>query len=188
MTRDLLSNEECAPAGLWVRILAFALDYLLITLYLTLLVIVGILANHLSQPVTNRLFGDPITAEISGFALITLPISLYFALSQASSSRATWGKHKLHLRVTDFAGGRISLARSLSRTALKFIPWELAHACIWQITFAADKSLPIYMVGFAIVLLLVAANIISLLISPKRQTLYDWAAGTLVVTAPERSH
>ena len=135
----------------------------------------------------NRLFSNPISAEMSGFALITLPISLYFALSEASSSRATWGKRKRHLRVTDLAGGRISPARSLSRTALKFTPWELAHACIWQITFAADKTLPIYMVGFALVWLLVVANVISLLISPKHQTLYDWAAGTLVVTASERS-
>ena len=187
MTRVLLSNKEYFPAGLRVRSLAFGLDYLPIALYLILLFVVAVVANRVWQPVVNRLFGDPISGEVSGFVLITLPISLYFAVSEASSSRATWGKRKMHLQVTDLTGGRVSPTRSLGRTALKFIPWELAHACIWQISFAADKSLPIYTAGFAIVWLLAAANVISLLISPNHETLYDWASGTLVVAASGRS-
>jgi len=83
--------------------------------------------------------------------------------------------------VTDVAGRRLSILRSIGRTMLKFVPWELAHACIWQVTFARDSSSAIYILGFAIVWLLVGANVVSLLVSPTRQTLYDRVAGTVVV-------
>jgi len=177
-----VSSERYPPAGLWVRGRAFALDYLPIAAYLSLIVVAGVVASRMGQPVANRLFGGPLSGEASGFLLITLPVGLYFALSEASPRRATWGKGRTGLQVTDLAGGRMSRARSLSRTALKFVPWELAHACIWQISFAVDRSSPVYVVGFATVWLLVAANVVSLLASPKRQTLYDRIAGTLVVS------
>lgn len=60
------------------------------------------------------------------------------------------------------------------------MPWELAHLCVWQVNFAPDPSAPIYAVGFIVVWLLVAANIVSVLVSPSKQTLYDRLAGTVV--------
>jgi len=169
------------PAGLWVRILAFALDYLPIAAYLTVLVAAGAWLSRSAQPLSTAVFGDPVSGEATGFLLITLPVTLYFALFEASPRQATWGKRRLGLAVTDLAGGRLSLARSIGRTSLKFIPWELAHACIWWVTFAPNPSLPIFIVGFATVWLMVAANVVSLLASPARQTLYDRVAGTVVV-------
>jgi uncharacterized RDD family membrane protein YckC len=175
-------NQEQRPAGLWVRCLAFALDYLSIAAYLTLLVAAGVAADRMWRPVTSVLFGNPLSGEASGFLLITLPVSLHFALSEASPRRATWGKRKMGLQVTDRDGRRMGLARSLGRTALKFVPWELAHAYIWQISFADDRSSPVYVAGFALVWLLVAANAASLLADPECRTLYDRMAGTLVVS------
>jgi len=174
-------NEERVPAGFWVRILAFAWDYLPIAAYLGLLVGAGVIADRMWQPLANVLFGTPLSGEASGFLLITLPVGLYFALSEASQRQATWGKRRMCLRVTDRAGRRLSHARSLGRTALKFVPWELAHACIWQVSFAADRSSPVYVTGFSLVWLLVAANVVSMLGDPRRRTLYDRIAGTLVV-------
>jgi uncharacterized RDD family membrane protein YckC len=173
--------EAYRPAGLWPRIRAFALDYLPIAAYLILLVGAGVVARRVWQPVTDVLFGSPLSGEATGFLLVTLPIGLYFALSEASSRRATWGKLRIGLRVTDVAGQRIGYGRSISRTVLKFIPWEIAHACIWQISFASDKSSPAYVFGFAAVWLLVAVNVVSLLLSRRRQALYDRIAGTLVL-------
>jgi len=40
------------------------------------------------------------------------------------------------LRVIRTDGARLSKTRALSRTVLKFIPWELTHTLIWQIRFA----------------------------------------------------
>jgi len=169
------------PAGLWVRVLAFVVDYLPIAAYLAALVAAGAWLDRSSQPIARVLFGGPVAGEATGFLLITLPVTLYFALSEASSRQATWGKAHVGLMVTDLVGMRLSPLRSIGRTVLKFIPWELAHACIWQISFAHGQSSAIYVVGFAIVWLIIGANVVSLLVSPTRQTLYDRVAGTLVV-------
>ena len=172
--------ERSTAAGLWIRVLAFALDYVLIAAYLAVLVLAGVWLRYSSPQVAQALFGGPISGEATGFLLITLPVTLYFALCEASVRQATWGKRRMGLEVTDLAGGHLSRQRSLGRSALKFVPWELAHACIWQIAFARDPSAPVYVVGFALVWLLVCANVVSLQVSPTRQTLYDRMVGTLV--------
>jgi uncharacterized RDD family membrane protein YckC len=83
--------------------------------------------------------------------------------------------------VINVAGMRLSPLRSICRTVLKFLPWELSHFCIWQLSFAREPSSAIYAIGFAIVWLIIGANVVSLLVSPTRQTLYDRLAGTRVV-------
>jgi uncharacterized RDD family membrane protein YckC len=176
-----MPDRTMAPAGLWVRILAFVVNYLPIAAYLAALVAAGAWLGRSSQPLARVLFGGPVAGEATGFWLITLPVTLYFGLSEASCRQATWGKRRTGLMVTDLVGMRLSLLRSIGRTVLKFIPWELAHACIWQISFAREKSSAIYVAGFATVWLIIGANVVSLLVSPTRQTLYDRLAGTLVV-------
>ncbi len=88
-----------APAGPWVRIRAFAVDYL----------------------------------------LITLPVSLYFALSETSSRQANWGKARMGLMVTDLVDRRrVSLpachrpcsSRSmLSMVSVRRVRALLIHMC-----------------------------------------------------------
>ena len=181
MSGEPQKNGAWIPAGFWLRALTFAWDSLPIAVYLTLLVVAGIVGERVWPTVAGGVFANPISGEATGFLVITLPVSLYFALFEASPRQATWGKQRVRLKVTDLAGRRVSHARSLGRTALKLVPWELAHACIWQISFATDRSSPVYAVGFSVVWFLVAVNVLSMLASPRRQTLYDRIAGTLVV-------
>lgn len=175
-----ISKEEYA--GFIQRSVAFAADYIIIGSYLAVLVAIGAAVNATLPAVTSTLFGGPISGEAMGFLLITLPVTLYFALSEASFRQASWGKQKKRLRVVDSNGSRLSYARAFERSILKFIPWELAHLCIWQVTFAGDTPSPVISAGFILVWFLVALNIVSMQISPTRQTLYDRLAGTLVVT------
>ena len=168
-------------AGLRPRALAFAVDYLAISAYLVVLVGISLAARQLAPAALGALFGNPFSGELSGFVTITLPVALYFALMESSARQASWGKRRLDLRVQRVDGARLSHSRSLGRTALKFIPWELAHACIWQISFATDKASPLISVGFVVVWLLVGANLLSLLVNRKHQTLYDWLSGSVVV-------
>jgi uncharacterized RDD family membrane protein YckC len=172
-----------AYAGLWPRVVAFAVDYLAIAAYLVVLVAAGLVARLIAPGQVNVLFGSPLSGELTGFILITLPVTLYFALSESSARQASWGKRKLALRVTRADRQPLSRGRALGRTALKFVPWELAHACIWQVSFAGPQPSPIIGAGFALVWLLVGANVISLLASRKHQALYDWLAGSVVVRA-----
>jgi uncharacterized RDD family membrane protein YckC len=76
---------NCSYAGLWLRVLAFALDYLIITAYLILLVTVSVVVNNAFPAVPATLFANPVSSQITGYLLVTLPVTLYFALFESSS-------------------------------------------------------------------------------------------------------
>jgi uncharacterized RDD family membrane protein YckC len=170
-------------AGLWARVVAFALDYLIIAVYLILVAAVGGLVNLAFPGLARVLFGNRIAGQAIGFALVTLPVMLYFALLESSVWQASWGKRRLGLRVVDARGGWLSLAHALARTALAFAPWELSHTLIWQLHFTTAESPALVTAGFILVWLLVGANTVNLVLRPSHQTLYDWLAGTHVVAA-----
>lgn len=59
------------------------------------------------------------------------------ARAESGPRQATWGKHRVGLRVKDVAdGGQITLGRALARNSLKIlVPWQAGHittiAAIW---------------------------------------------------------
>src|SRR5688500_20006548 len=86
-------------AGLWKRAGAFALDYIIILGYLLAVVLLALLANTLFGA-NQWLFANRMRAQFVAFLLVTLPITLYFAISESSPRQATWGKQRLKLKVT----------------------------------------------------------------------------------------
>ena len=174
---------------LWLRLLAFALDYIVISVYLALLVGVGVtLALTGAGPGFRALFSNPNSAEFTAFLLLVLPVLLYFALFEASRWQATWGKRVVGLRVVTTRDARVSFLRALWRNALKLIPWELTHACLWRIPgwpFAPETP-PLWItVGLILVWVVVVVYVLSLAFSRTGQTLYDWLAGVRVVRAKD---
>lgn len=167
-------------AGLLPRVLAFAADYLIIAVYLTLVSGVGFWVSANRPILSETLFGAPGRAQLIGFVLITLPVTLYFAYFESSPRQATWGKRRLGLEVTDLPGHRLTFGRALLRTTLKFIPWELAHTLIWRSAFATAES-PILTIGLFMVWLLVMANGVAIWRFPTHQALYDQLTGTVVL-------
>ncbi|HKV00948.1 MAG TPA: RDD family protein [Ktedonobacteraceae bacterium] len=178
-------------ANLRLRFAAFLLDYLIIAAYIILLIAVSVsLGLSPLRQIFKALFSNPNSGELSAFLLLVLPVILYFALFECSAWQATWGKRKLGLWVTDIHGTRLSFVRSLVRSLLKFLPWELTHACLWRIPgwpFASKTPPPIITVGLVLVWIIVGAYVISLLTSKTHQTLYDRIAGSYVVMAPHPS-
>lgn len=175
-----MDSPPARYAGLWPRLLAFALDYLILGGYLLLLLWVGVSLIGAFPGFSERISANPLLGQLVGFTSLTLPVSLYFALSEASARQATWGKRRLQLQVSDTAGARLSLPRALLRTALKFVPWELAHTSIWQLSASSGEPPPLVMAGFILVWVLVGANLLAVLLTPRRQALYDLLAGTQV--------
>ena len=57
----------------------------------------------------------------------SIPAWLYFTLSDSLWGGQTLGKRLFHLKVTVPPGLPLTLPRALLRTALKLLPWELAH-------------------------------------------------------------
>ena len=172
---------------LWRRLQAFALDYLVICGYLVVLVAFSVLLGL--TPLGGRfgaLFTDPTSAEITAFALLVLPVLLYFALSESSPAQATFGKRARGLRVVAVGGEAVGFPRALARNALKLIPWELTHACLWRIPgWPLDPQTPPawVSVGLVMVWVIVALYAVSLLVSKRGQTVYDRLAGVRVVVA-----
>jgi uncharacterized RDD family membrane protein YckC len=168
-------------AGLAPRIAAFAFDYILIAGYLVCVVALGVLVRTFLPDLASRVFGSPLSGQLSGFCLVTAPISAYFVLLESSSWQGTWGKRKRNLKVVDRHGVRLTGGRALGRTVLKFIPWELAHVFVWRISFASPESGPWLIALLALVWILVAVNFLSVLVSREGQALYDRLAGTFVI-------
>ncbi|MCM3626177.1 RDD family protein [Paenibacillus glycanilyticus] len=163
--------------SLGTRILAFLWDYVIIAGYISFLIGVSFLIRPLLLPLFTT---DPILAEITGFLLITLPVYLYFAVCEGSKSHATWGKRKMGLVVTGIYGQPIGLGSSLFRSALKFLPWELAHFTIWHMVIPSNYSDSLYYSLLGTVYGLVFLYLLSPLWSKNKQTVYDFIAGTVV--------
>ena len=171
-------------AGFWQRVAAFALDYLIILGYLIGIVALSLLANQIFNT-DSWLFTDRVRAQIVAFLLVTLPVTLYFAVSESSVRQATWGKGRLKLKVINRNGNRIRFWKAFGRTVLKFVPWELSHTLIWQIYFSQQRESAWLNYGFALVYLLLGLNIFSLIITKTNQTLYDLLTSTYVITTHE---
>lgn len=180
----MLKSQNELPqtyAGLGPRIVAFLLDYLIISLYLAAFVGVTLLTNTLFTNGLSSLFASRFSSQAAGFITVTLPVSLYFALTESSARQATWGKWQRGLQVIRLDGKPLTFGRAFGRTLLKFVPWELAHTCVWQMYFTDFEISPLVGIGLMLVWVLVGANVVRLWVSPLRQTFYDWLTGTAVV-------
>lgn len=169
-------------AGFWKRVGAFALDYIIILGYLLALFVLASIANTLFGA-NQWLFADRVRAQLAAFLIVTLPITLYFAISESSQRQGTWGKGRLRLKVADRNGNRIGFWRSLGRTLVKFIPWELSHTLIWQIYFSPQQKAIWINYGFGLVYLLIGINVVSIFLTKKNQTLYDLITDTYVISS-----
>ena len=171
----------------WKRLLAFALDYIIISVYLAVLVLVGVVvARTPAGPGFRALFDNPNSAEATAFLLLVAPVLLYFAIFESSRWQATWGKRVLGLRAETTSGARAGFLRALWRNALKLLPWELTHACLWRIPgWPFDPQTPPLWINIGLILVwvIVVVYVVSLLFSRTGQTLYDHLAGVRIALA-----
>jgi uncharacterized RDD family membrane protein YckC len=170
-------HGELRSVSLGTRIIAFLWDYVIISGYIILLIGVSFLIRPLLTPLFTT---NPLSAEVTGFLFITLPVYLYFAVCEGSKSHATWGKRKMGVMVTGINGQSIGLGSSLFRSALKFVPWELAHFTIWHMAIPSDYPESLVYSLLAVVYVLVLIYLISPLWSKNKQTVYDLIAGTVI--------
>jgi uncharacterized RDD family membrane protein YckC len=164
----------------WRRVAAFAVDYGVILVYLGLLVLVGVLGRAVGVlPTEVTTPAGRVVAQLAGFALLTLPVSLWFAGWEATQG-ATPGKRVLGLRVVTTGGQRLGWPRSLLRTALKFtLPWELAHTAVWNmLAWPGDGGSVVDMVLLGVANAVIVVDLVSLFVGTRR-TPYDRIAGTV---------
>ncbi|WP_413376085.1 RDD family protein [Alkalihalobacillus sp. 1P02AB] len=162
-----------------IRIYAFLLDYLIIVLYGIFVVgSISLLFHSLISPLFST---SPVIAELTGFLMMTLPVSIYFILCECSSWQGTWGKKKMGIRVVDNSGKRIDIGRAAIRTTIKFLPWEVAHFGIWRLMLPTNISEMTVFVILNAVNLAILLYLIIPLTNRRKKNIYDWAVGTVVI-------
>jgi uncharacterized RDD family membrane protein YckC len=126
-----------------------------------------------------------VVAQLVAFAVLTLPVTGWFAAWEATPRGATPGKRLLGLQVLTTDHGGLSLPRSLSRTALKFtIPWELAHTAVWNmLVWPGDPSIAVDTLLLGVANAAIAVYLVSLFVGSRR-TPYDRVVGTSVSVIP----
>ena len=162
-----------------IRICAFLLDFLIIAAYG--IFVLGTLFFFFRPNITPLFSHSPVTAELTGFLMMTFPVSLYFILSEYSKWQGTWGKRKMGICVAGDEGCRIGIGRSITRTAIKFMPWEIAHFGIWRYMLPNPFSENTISIILTSVNLIIIIYLILPLTNRKKRNLYDWIAGTVVI-------
>ncbi|MCP2034344.1 putative RDD family membrane protein YckC [Planomicrobium sp. HSC-17F08] len=167
------------PASVMRRFKALLYDYLLIFIYLSLLLAINVLLFPSLQGLFN---GSLAVAQFSGFLMVTLPVSLYFIVSDSTLFGQSFGKKKMGIRVVDRNGKPLPVFRSAFRTALKFLPWELSHYLVYRLVYLGDAPVPVsYSIIGGIVYALMFAYLLTALFTRRKQSLYDLIAATAVI-------
>lgn len=183
MAASKLAGEKIAKVE--KRLKAFLFDYLLIFIYIILLTggNFGLILATGTLDKISPFFASPVGKDLIAFLTLVLPVILYFSLQESSPSGATWGKRKVGLMVVDEKGEKLSFGKAFLRSAIKFIPWQVAHTSIYQLYTASqnDEQPTLGTVGIILTYLLVGLYLAAALISKQNRTPYDWAAGFFVI-------
>lgn len=173
--------RERPPAGFRLRATATALDFLVIAVYAVLLFAVATIVIQTTD--LEEGLDSPFARDLVAFLTLILPVILSFTLQESSARQATFGKRRAGVQVVSAAGGsRLSFPRALLRSALKFLPWQMAHTAVFQISAGAES--PLIWALSILAQLLVVVYVLTLWLGKQHRTPYDWLAGTAVVRAP----
>ncbi|MBB6512809.1 putative RDD family membrane protein YckC [Gracilibacillus halotolerans] len=167
-------------ASFWLRFYAFLIDYIIIFIYLIFILLTGFLFPSMQ----NLFNGSVIIAQLTGFLLVTLPVSLYFIISDSYVGKQSIGKKKVGIRVVTNNGEATSILRMAFRTLLKFLPWELSHFLAFRLIHIGEGEVPFiyYLIGILIYALMFG-YILSAIFTKRKQSIYDILTKTQVVKA-----
>jgi uncharacterized RDD family membrane protein YckC len=109
------------------------LDYFIILIYIGLLVGTTLSVSAIFHLKLSNV--DPVIGELIAFATLTLPVILYFVISENSKHAGTIGKRKMGVQIVNNTLARASIGQLLIRNCIKFLPWELAHFFIYRLFY-----------------------------------------------------
>ncbi len=155
------------------------IDYILILAYLAVLFVLSV---FLIPGLQEFFKGSLVVAQFTGFLMVTLPVSLYFIISDSKIGRQSFGKRKSGIRVVGKNGEAVSLLQMAFRTLLRFLPWELSHFLVYRLMYIEDGEVPFtYTLIGGLIYALMFAYILTCIFTKKKQSLYDILAKTYVV-------
>ncbi|NDJ35607.1 MAG: RDD family protein [Chloroflexi bacterium] len=110
----------------------------------------------------------------------SLPVWIYFIVSDASATGATIGKRLLGIKVSRMDSARLNWPQALLRTAMKLLPWELVHVAAFALSTDLTQVRRVQQVGLALANLLIIVYLLLVWFSRGQRSLHDYVAGTLV--------
>ena len=123
------------------RLAALLLDYLVVLTWMVVLAVMSLAVNLTMGDYPDVLGAlGPFGAQAFFFSLLTLPVGLYLYLCESGPAQATWGKRRMGLVVRSVDGARPGRGQVAIRTVVKLLPWEIAHALIWQMQAVFHRS------------------------------------------------
>jgi uncharacterized RDD family membrane protein YckC len=155
----------------------------LVVPWLVVLGAVGVLLRRAEVlPDVPQTWDGRLVAQLLTMLVLTVPVTLWLAWWEASR-HATPGKRLLGLRVDvsdDVDEPSPSIRRTALRSALKVaLPWELAHAALWQTWDSQATVFAMALIG----LVYVVVGIQVVLLFHGGRTLHDRIAHTVVRSA-----
>lgn len=168
-------------ASPWRRIAAYLIDY-----FVFIVPLLGVLSLcgwvlwsfDATASLDHRWLGQLIVVSV-----LTLPIVLYFALSESSRWQATVGKRLMKVVVVDTKEEPATIKQTAIRAIVKFLPWEFFHTIYWHWEgWPMDPAPPtnLQIVALTVGWIVIGWYIVGLFVGSRR-TLYDRVAGTTVV-------
>lgn len=162
-----MTTETAAPAGVWRRLGAFAIDGVLVGL-------AGVLAGTVFYESFVRL---GVWGRLLGFVI---GLAYFAPLNSRLGGGQTLGKRMLGIRVIGADGAPLTMPRALLRYAVIGTPWFLNGAAYPP---ALLMSPAIYLLSLAIFGLGLATIYLFFFNRPTRQSLHDLVVGSYVVRA-----
>ena len=160
------------------RFLAYSTDFVIL-----MIIVMGVQFGF--SYLTDGVVNNNLTASWSIYAwvlgTVTLPVYLYFILSEYSKKHATIGKRLFGLKVVSDKNG-VTLWQSFIRNFIKvIIPWEATHiALLFPTPILANPTSSEFRVALFAPYVIFAIYGTYLLITKGRKTLHDAVAGTNV--------
>jgi uncharacterized RDD family membrane protein YckC len=117
-------RQRVVFAGFWLRLVAFLIDFLIIFLVMSPLLLDLLIRNVGPEPTTQKTLAFLNSGARQALAinlLVEMARWLYFATFESSAWQATPGKRMLGLYVTDLSGRRITFARASGRAFGKIL-------------------------------------------------------------------
>lgn len=160
------------------RVLAFFIDYIIIIVYAILLFLVSNFLKNTFNIILS--FNSPFKNQVLSFFLLTLPVFLYFFLSEKGAYKATFGKRLLALEVVNRENDKGGI---FIRNFLKLLPWEIAHTGVYHIIYSNQQQQEISLwVWCALIIpqIIVLFYFTSILATKGTKSIYDNLAKTMV--------
>jgi GrpB-like predicted nucleotidyltransferase (UPF0157 family)/uncharacterized RDD family membrane protein YckC len=164
------------------RIVAFGIDYIAIAAYCAVLFFLSFQLNSVF-PYFEWL-SHPVRAQAAGFITLTIPVFLYFSLSEKSSWKGTIGKRLLNIQVVTSENEKAPFHCLAIRNGVKFLPWEIAHGAVHWSFHYTDQGSAIPAILFLVngtALILAFTYVLMIFVNRENRSLYEIVSGTRVI-------